>query len=88
MTGALTALFLAVCPTEDPVRVTVVVVLASSQNATVDPQLVELAREVQKRDDTLTGFKIKAAEAKSIPIGSACTSAQARASRTSTTSAT
>ena len=35
----------------------------------VDPKLVDLAKEVQKRDETLTGFKIKATEAKSIPIG-------------------
>ena len=69
MTGAITAILLTVCPTDEPVRVTVVVVLATDQNSRVDPKLVELAKEVQKRDETLTGFKIKAAEAKSIPIG-------------------
>jgi hypothetical protein len=69
MTGVIAAVFLTACPTEDPVRVTVVVVLATDQNTTVDPKLVDLAKEVQKRDETLTGFKIKAAEAKSIPIG-------------------
>ena len=42
---------------------------AASQNATVDPKLVDLAKEVQKRDETLTGFRIRATEAKSIPIG-------------------
>lgn len=69
MSGAITAVFLIACPTDEPVRVTVVVVLATDQNTTVDPKLVDLAKEVQKRDETLTGFKIKAAEAKSIPIG-------------------
>jgi len=69
MTGLLAALFLAGCPNDEPVRVTIVVVLATSQNSTVDPKLADLAKEVQKRDETLTGFKIKAAEAKSIPIG-------------------
>ncbi len=54
---------------DDPVRVTVVVVLASSVNAEVDPKLVELAKEVQKRDDSLIGFKLVSSEAKSIPVG-------------------
>jgi hypothetical protein len=69
MTGFIASLFLVGCPTEDPVRVTVVVVLATNRNATVDPKLADLAKEVQKRDETLTGFRIKATEAKSIPIG-------------------
>jgi hypothetical protein len=69
MTGALAAFLLIGCPAEDPVRVTVVVVLASSQDIGVDKKLAELAREVQKRDSTLIGFKLKATEAKSIPIG-------------------
>jgi hypothetical protein len=69
MTGAITLLFFAACPAEDPVRVTVVVVLATDKNDTVDKRLVDLAREVQKRNEALTGFRIKATEAKSIPIG-------------------
>jgi hypothetical protein len=69
MTGIITAVFLIGCPTEDPVRVTVVVVLASSQDTGVDKKLAELAKEVQKRDSTLIGFRLKATEAKSIPIG-------------------
>ena len=69
MTGVLTALLLIGCPTEDPVKVTVVVVLASTQDIGVDKRLTELAREVQKRDSTLIGFKLKATEAQSIPIG-------------------
>lgn len=56
---------------EDPVRVTVVIVLATSENATVDPKLKELAKEVQKRDPKLTGFKLVATECKSIPVGGA-----------------
>jgi hypothetical protein len=69
MTGVMTAFFLIGCPTEDPVRVTVVVVLASSQDTGIDKKLAELAKEVQKRDSTLIGFRLKATEAKSIPIG-------------------
>ena len=59
------------CPADDPVRVTVVIVLATSENKVVDPKLVELAKEVQKRDPKLTGFRIVAVECKSIPVGGA-----------------
>lgn len=62
-------LFAACPPTDDPVRVTVVIVLATTENATIDPKLNELAKEVQKRDPKLTGFRIVATECKSIPVG-------------------
>src|SRR5688572_26007269 len=70
MSGALAPLLLVLmCPTDDPVRVTVVVVLATDAHKTVDPKLAELAKAVQKRDKTLTGFALAATEAKSIPVG-------------------
>ena len=47
MTGVIAALFVVACPNDEPVRVTVVVVLANTTNNTVDPKLVELAKEVQ-----------------------------------------
>jgi len=59
------------CADEGPVRVTVVVVLATGDNATVDPKLKDLAKEVQKRDPKLTGFRITTTEGKSIPVGEA-----------------
>ncbi len=65
----LTAYLLVACPTDDPVRVTVVIVLASTEHTTIDPKLKELAKEVQKRDPKLTGFKLVATECKSIPVG-------------------
>jgi hypothetical protein len=58
---------------DKPVSVTVVIVLATDQNATVDPKLKELAKEVQKRDPKLTGFKLVATECKSIPVGESAT---------------
>ena len=67
----LSAFLFVTCPGEDPVRVTVVIVLATTENATVDPKLKELAKEVQKRDPKLTGFKLVATECKSIPVGGA-----------------
>lgn len=67
----LSTFLFAACQAEDPVRVTVVIVLATSENTTVDPKLKELAKEVQKRDPKLTGFKLVATECKSIPVGGA-----------------
>ena len=58
---------------EKPVSVTVVIVLATDQNTTIDPKLKELAKEVQKRDPKLTGFKLVATECKSIPVGDTAT---------------
>jgi hypothetical protein len=52
-----------------PVSVTVVIVLATDRNATVDPKLKDLAKEVQKFDPKLTGFKLVATECKSIRVG-------------------
>jgi hypothetical protein len=57
------------CADDGPVRVTVVVVLASATSDKVDPKLRELAKEVRKRDDTLTGFQIAASHAQSIAVG-------------------
>lgn len=52
-----------------PVRITVVVVLASKAHARIDPKLAALAAEVQKRHEELTGFNLAAAVQKSIPVG-------------------
>lgn len=58
---------------EQPVRITVVTVLASGANKTVDERLTELAKEVQKRDKRLTSFTFHASEAKSIAPGDTVT---------------
>lgn len=68
----------AACPHDDPppagnVRVTVVVVLATCANNTVDKRLDELAKEVQKRDPKLTGFRVAGSAGKSIPVGQGVT---------------
>ncbi|QJW93331.1 hypothetical protein [Frigoriglobus tundricola] len=69
----LAALLVPCCGDEKPVHVTVVIVLATDKNASVDPKLKELAKEVQKRDPKLTGFKLVATECKSIPVGDTAT---------------
>jgi hypothetical protein len=56
-----------------PVRITVVTVLATSANTTVDPRLADLAKEVQKRDPNLTGFRFHASDAKSVAPGDSTT---------------
>jgi hypothetical protein len=75
MSSFVLAAFLFVSCGDDnkPVTVTVVIVLATDQNTTVDPKLKELAKEVQKRDSKLTGFKLVATECKSIPVGDCAT---------------
>jgi hypothetical protein len=70
----LTAFLIVSYPADDkPVSVTVVIVLATEQNTVIDPKLKELAKEVQKRDPKLTGFKLVATECKSVPVGDSAT---------------
>lgn len=69
MLNILAPFLLISCHAEDPVRVTIVVVLATTDSDVVDPKLTDLAKEVQKRDPKLTGFKLVSTEGKSIPIG-------------------
>jgi hypothetical protein len=61
------------CDDVAPVRVTVVVVLATTENTGVDPKLTDLAKEVQKRDPKLVGFKLVSSEWKSIAVGDSAT---------------
>ena len=68
-----TLLFVSCQPDNKPVNVTVVIVLASEKHTNVDPKLKELAKEVQKHDPKLTGFKLVATECKSIPVGDSTT---------------
>jgi hypothetical protein len=79
MFGLLAAATLATgCPCdcaadEGPIRVTVVVVLATGGDKKVDPKLQDLAKEVQKRDKKLTGFRIADTQGESIPVGESAT---------------
>ena len=54
----------------EEIRVTVVAILATTdKNAKVDPQLAEIAKEVQKKDPSLVGFSKGRLNCKAIPIG-------------------
>src|SRR6266545_775257 len=57
------------CADDGPIRVTVTVILATTANKEIDPKLKELAAEVQKRDKSLTGFKLAETTGKSIAVG-------------------
>lgn len=58
---------------DDPpkVRVTVVTVLATTENNVIDPRLTALAKAVQQREPTLIGFKLAACAGRSVPVGGA-----------------
>jgi len=53
----------------DNIRVTIVPILASDKHRDVDPKLKEIAKEVQKRDAALTGFRLAPARAKPVAVG-------------------
>jgi hypothetical protein len=57
------------CGDEQPVRVTVVVILATTENNVIDAILTDLAKEVRKREPKLIGFKVSTTECKSIKVG-------------------
>jgi hypothetical protein len=52
-----------------PVKVSVVAVLASDQHKEVDPRVRCIAREMQKMDPRLTGFRMAKISCKSLPVG-------------------
>jgi hypothetical protein len=51
---------------KDPVKVTVVVILASEEGNTIDPRLKAIAEEVRKKDPNFKSFALKSMEAKSL----------------------
>jgi hypothetical protein len=61
--------FVHACPCrgeKDPVKVTLVVILASEEGNTIDPRLKAIAEEVQKLHPQLKSFKLKQMESKSL----------------------
>jgi len=63
------ALSLAAADSLHPIRVTVVIVFASTKAKEIDPKLKVLAKEMQKLDPTLIGFIIYDSQHKSLAIG-------------------
>ena len=54
---------------KDPVKVTLVVILASEQGNTIDPRLKAIAEEVRKLNPNLKNFTLKLMEHKSLKPG-------------------
>jgi hypothetical protein len=54
---------------KDPVKVTLVVILASEEGKTIDPQLKAIADEVQKQNPNLKSFKLHTMQNKSLKVG-------------------
>jgi hypothetical protein len=51
------------------VTITVVTILATTANEKVDPKLVEVAREIQKKDPDLKGFRAATTTSQAITVG-------------------
>src|SRR5262245_56049022 len=54
---------------DDHVKVTVVAILASEHDKSIDPKLECLAKEIQKTEPRLTGFRLGRTTCKSLPVG-------------------
>ncbi|MSU76650.1 MAG: hypothetical protein EXS16_01005 [Gemmataceae bacterium] len=54
---------------KDPVKVTLVVILATDEGNTVDPRLKAIAEEIRKLNPNLKSFSLKSMQSKSIKPG-------------------
>jgi hypothetical protein len=60
----------AVQAADQPLKVSVVAILATSKDKVIDPKLESIAQEIQTRlDDKLTGFRLAKMTCKSLKIG-------------------
>jgi hypothetical protein len=68
---ALAALFAAALPARagDEVRISVVAVLATTKNNTVDERVACIARQMEKIDPKLTGFSLARMTCKNVQVG-------------------
>lgn len=56
-------------PKPDQVEVKVLAILASDQHKEIHPKLAEFAKQVQKKDSALTGFKLDRTTAERLELG-------------------
>src|SRR5258708_4516496 len=54
---------------DDGVTISVVAILATEENNKIDPKLEAIAKEIQKTDPKLTGFRIATTTKKTIAVG-------------------
>jgi hypothetical protein len=62
------ALFVAMPVRAEDFKVTVVAILASDRHKEINPKLVQIADEIRKRDQSLTGWKIERTTAKTLKL--------------------
>jgi len=53
----------------DEIRICVVAILATDRDATIDPKVRCIAREVQKQEPQLTGFRLATTNCKPLAVG-------------------
>jgi hypothetical protein len=61
--------WLPAAPADEPVRVSVLSILASEKHTTIERKVEGIAREVRRVDPKLTGFKLVKMTCKSLPVG-------------------
>lgn len=57
------------CPPADEIEVKVLSILATEHNKQVDKRLTEFAKQVQKKDPSLTGFKLDHTNEETLKLG-------------------
>ena len=57
------------CPPADEIEVKIVAILASEHHKDVDKRLTEFAKHVQKKDPSLTGFKVDRSSEDTFKLG-------------------
>jgi hypothetical protein len=57
------------CPPSDEIEVRVLAILVSEHHMDVDQKLSEFAKQVQKKQPTLTGFKLDHSTVEKVPLG-------------------
>jgi hypothetical protein len=57
------------CPPADEIEVKVLAILASEHHKEVDKRLTEFAKQVQKKDPSLTGFKLERSNEETLNLG-------------------
>jgi hypothetical protein len=56
-------------PAEDEIEVKVVAIMASEHKNKIEPKLADFAKHAQKKDSSLTGFRIERSEGKKLKLG-------------------
>ena len=56
-------------PTDDEIEIKVLAIMVSEQKDKVDPRLAQFAKQVQKKDPTLTGFRLQRSGRDNLKLG-------------------